>query len=259
MTSRQAAQKLFVLALIGLLAAAPAGAGISYASGSCKDGGNNGGSTNSLTFSFTTSSGANRELDVCLQGDTLASGHDDITGVTYNSVSMSLVAKMTNSNQDRYSYHYELQNPSSGTHNVVVSATNNHYLLAGAAEYDGVAQSGQPDTSATNITANSTVDALTTSVTTSTNNDWTVLCEGAYDAGGEPTAGTGATLRCDDGTYGTWGLFDSNGAITPAGSYSMTTDRGGSTFITHIVAALKPYVAAGSCAPSLAATGAGCQ
>ena len=70
---------------------------------------NNGGTTNSLTHSYTVSSGANRILYVALLGDTIG-GNDDITGVTYAGVSMTLITKVVTGNvgANRFQYLYRL-------------------------------------------------------------------------------------------------------------------------------------------------------
>lgn len=55
------------------------------------------------------------------------------------------------------------------------------------------------------------------------------------------TAGTGLTRRTTDATFGSWGLFDSNGVIHPAGSFSGTTNRTTSTSqMIHIMATIAP-------------------
>lgn len=199
------------------------------------DGGNNGGSTASLTFSYTVGSGANRLLSVCVTGDTTV---DDVTGATYNGVSMSLIAKIQATAGTRWSYSFYLLAPASGAHNVVISAGSSHFLLAGAADYSGVNASGQPDATATN-SINIPASSMSTSVTTVANNDWAILCENGFSSG-PPTAGAGSTVRAVDAAFGTWGIFDSNGPITPAGSYSMTTGYGSVSDITHVIGAFKP-------------------
>ena len=64
-------------------------AGITY--DNSVDGGNNGGSTTSLTYSYTVGSGPNRLLVVNLIGDTSA---DDISSVTYAGTAMTLLGKV---------------------------------------------------------------------------------------------------------------------------------------------------------------------
>lgn len=206
------------------------------------DGGNNGGTTNSHSFNYTCGSGSNRALFIALVGDIAISGVDDITGVTYNSVSCTLLQKAVNTGQNRFHYIYYLLNPASGSNSVAITCTNNHYLLAGAADYTGIAQSGQPDNNTTNLVSGS---SATTSLVTVADNCWTFLMEQCFSANNPPAAGTGSTLRVTDAVFGTWGWFDSNAPITPAGSYSMTTTRTAPSYpISHIMASLSPAGAA---------------
>jgi len=208
------------------------------------DGGNNGGSTNSLTFAHTCGAGADRLLVVGVAGDS-AGGFDDITGVTYNGVAMTLAKKEladSASSTTRHAYQYFLVAPATGANNVVVSCTNNHYLLCGAADYTGMKQSGQPDATTSQETA---VSALTqtTSITPIAASSWAALMEGGYSGGGDipPTAGAGCTRRAKDGTFGTWGIFDTNAEISAA--HNMTTDRPdyGSKGIYSILHAIASY------------------
>ena len=84
-------------------------AGITY--DNSVDGGNNGGSTASLTYSYTVGSGSNRLLVVNLIGDTSA---DDISSVTYGGTAMTLVGKVQ-APSNNWQYLYYLLNPSSGS------------------------------------------------------------------------------------------------------------------------------------------------
>ena len=77
------------------------------------DGGNNGGSTTSLTYSYTVGTNSNRLLLVNLMGDVSV---DDISSVTYAGVPMTLVNKVQTPS-DRWHYLYYLLSPSSGTNN----------------------------------------------------------------------------------------------------------------------------------------------
>lgn len=203
------------------------------------DGANSAGTT-SLSFSHTVGSGENRLLVANFVGD-LIGGNDDITSVTYNSVAMTLAVKSSAAGSDRYTYMYYLLNPSTGANNIVINCTNSHRIDASAADYAGVLAL---DTTTTNITANTTDTSLTTSLTTTVDNCWVILVEGGYNVGSLPSAGTNATRRAAD-TVGTGGIFDSNGVITPAGSYSMTTTRSSnpSAKTVHLVASFKPWVA----------------
>lgn len=211
------------------------------------DGGNNGGTTNSLTFSYTCSSGSNRLLLVAFLGDVI-SGNDDITGVTYNSVSMTQIAKITAGGaNNRILYFYYQLNPSTGANNVVINCTNNHYLLAGAADYTGVSAL---DNSGTNPGSGS-IATLTTSVTPVAANCWVMLADNSVDVGAgsrAPVAGSGSTRRTFDAAFIDWAIFDSNAAVTGGSAYSMTTKTppGDGTnpcnTINHIIASFSPAI-----------------
>ncbi len=197
------------------------------------DGGNNGGSTTSLTFSIDVGSGSDRGLAVGLTGGTGVEG-DDISSVTFNGVGMTLVNKVlgpgSGGGAGRWVYLYALHAPSTGSHSVVVTAGSSHYLIATATAYTGVFQSSTLDASATGTTSAAT-DTVTTAVTSVTDNAWMIAVRNAYASGAFPTAGTGSTRREYDHALGANGIFDSNGVIHPAGSYSMSTTYGSTTLI----------------------------
>ncbi len=195
---------------------------------SAADLGDNSNTTNNLTASYTCGSGLARLLVVAIIGDELSvTAQDDITGVTYAGTTMQLGAKLadnTGTKPPRYTYLYHLINPTSGANNVVINCTNTHYIAALAGDYTGVSAIGQPDATKTNDDPTGTGVALTTTITTVANNSWAVLIALGYSDGTPPTASTGDIRRTFDAAFGEIGLFDSNGAITPAGNYSMSTN-----------------------------------
>ena len=128
------------------------------------DGGNNNGSTTSLSYSYTVGTNPNRLLLVNVAGDTSV---DDISSVTYAGGAMSLITKVHTPN-DRWHYVYYVLAPASGTNNVVVTAATAHYLLSEATSWYNVAQSGQPANYTTNTAASGVY--LTTSLPASPNN-----------------------------------------------------------------------------------------
>lgn len=210
------------------------------------DAASDGGAITATSLSWShTCTGANRILFVGFNGDN-SGGADDITGVTYNSVAMTLAVKKINpTSGDRNLYLYYLIAPATGSHTVTISASGSHNLSGGALSYTGAKQSSQPDATTTNVEVSSASKTLTTAIVTVNDNSWSVLLEGCFDGSSGPIAGTGATLRQLDtiSTFGAWGLFDSNAAIHPAGSYSMTTTRTSDPFglcIVHVVASFQP-------------------
>jgi hypothetical protein len=199
--------------------------------------GNTGGGTSTLTTAYTCSSGSNRLLVVGVIGDTTL---DNVTGVTYNGVAMTLAVKQTTVfSNNRVTYLFYLLNPASGSNNVVISASVAEYLFGLAADYTGVGQFAQPDNTIANIGANTSITTLTTSLTTILDNCWTVGIESGF--GGIPSASSGDSLRVREGAFNAGMLFDSNMAVTPPQSYGMTTTRSsGSDSIIHVIASFSP-------------------
>lgn len=197
----------------------------------------------SLSWNHTCS-GSLGILWVGFNGDNIG-GADDITSVTYNGVAMTLADKQVGgaTGGDRNTYLYYLIGPATGSHTVTINCSGSHLLQGGSASYTGAKTSGQPDAHTINAEINPVFQTLTTSLTTSADNCWTILVENCYDGGTPPVAGTNSTRRTFDATNGGWGLFDSNGAIHPAGSFSMTTTRGANPFnleILHVMASFQP-------------------
>ena len=90
----------------------------------------------SQTTAFTVGSGSNRKMIVGVD----ANGGDTVTEVTYNGVSMfaNLIAK-TQDGTGAYNYAFYLDNPSSGTHNIVVSVSGSRNTSTAAVAYSGAA------------------------------------------------------------------------------------------------------------------------
>jgi hypothetical protein len=205
--------------------------------------GTNGGtdSGTSITFSHTCS-GSDRFLVVAVIGD-VGAGAEDVTGCTYDGVAMTLADKISDTLIARFGYVFYLVNPASGANNVVASCTGSHFLAAGAASYTGVNQAGNPEV-INKTFSNADADAsLTTSITPLTADSWVVLGGLGFDgSGGAPSAGTGATRRTYESSFGLWAIYDSNGP-QPASSYSMTWSYGqgaGSADLGSIMLAIAP-------------------
>jgi len=202
------------------------------------DGGNATGTSH--TFSHTCT-GANRALAIGVVGDVTSGGNDDITGVTYNGVACAFVAKVT-STINRFLYLYLIVAPASGANNVVISAGSSHFLAGVAASYTGVGQTGQPDAS---VSGALTTSAITGTVTTVADNCWLVGTAYHNFTGNPLAAGTNTVERVEDATFTFLGMYDSNAAQTPAGSYSLQVTHI-STAIGIIVMSLAPPGAAGN-------------
>ena len=146
------------------------------------DGGNS--ATGTLTFAHTCT-GTNRFIVVGFVGNTV----DDVTGVTYNGVAMSLIAKVL-SDSTRYVYLYGLVAPATGSNNVVITTSSADTIIGGALSYTGVKQEAA-EASGTAAGASTHPQA---SVTTVTANAWVVgILAGSTND--DTTADSGTTFR----------------------------------------------------------------
>lgn len=103
--------------------------------------------------------------------------------------------------------------------------------------YSGARISSIPDASTKGTTSTNT---MTGTVTTVADNDWGVFV--AYDGNGGMGASTGSTLRGSI-VASAYGMFDTNSALTPPGSHSMSvTDAGSGTSAGFVMAAFAPAV-----------------
>lgn len=181
------------------------------------------------TWSHTTS-GTNRILFVGA-----ISTADTITGVTYNSVAMTLIGKTSYPGVGRQGVAlFYLINPTSGAN--TVSVTGSSTVSGFSSSFTGAQQSGQPDSFAATNPADGANLVMTTTVVAS--NCWLVACE-ADGAGGE-TAGAGTTIRQTHSFALT--LSDSNGTVG-TGSQSLTINFA-SNKRAGIVASFSPAAAA---------------
>jgi len=197
------------------------------------DGGNNGGSTTSLTYSYTVGSGPNRLLIVNLIGGVSV---DDISSVNYAGISMTLLGKVQ-APSNAWQYIYFLINPQSGPNNVVITAASAHYLISEAASWYNIKQSAQPDALTTN-TAPAASTSIGTSITTVASG--ALVVQGVW-SDGHVTAGQGATPIMIENAFGAGGIFASGGSpVTPAGNVSMTTISDGRMSTGVIMASFSP-------------------
>jgi len=176
---------------------------------------NSSGSGTSLTFSHVCS-GSNLILIVGIQTYLVSPTGITISSVTYDGVEMTSFGNVERTPNGEYQYMYYLIAPSVGSQNIIITTTTPmDYIGATSASYTGVRQTGQPDSYVT--FPNSTGTSITTTTTTIADNSWLV---GFYvvDTAGTWTAGLDTTAR---DAIGNARLFDSNGAKTPAGSYSL--------------------------------------
>lgn len=199
------------------------------------DGGNAAGN---LTFAHTVGSGSNRILWVSVLGSSVSSA--DVSGVTYAGTAMTLIASKQ-ANSGRFIYLFYLVAPATGSNNVVITSASN-FTWGGASSYSGASQTGVPDASNTGDSGASAT-SWTDSVTTTANNCWTVIA-GRSNAGGIG-AGASTTQRASESAFGTANICDSNAAVTPAGSASLTITGIGGDWLYGVMASFAPAGAGG--------------
>lgn len=195
-------------------------------------GGNTG--TGTLTVSHTCT-GNDRALVV--SASAAVPNGVAISGVTYAGVSMTLVDTIAIQSNVTQRMFY-LLNPASGANDIVLSVTGANGSTAkrlAAASYTGVKQSAQPD--ATTKTGPATSSTITGTLTTVADSCWLVASGHGNTSVG---AGTGTTQRAAQDSI--TGVFDSNGAKSPAGSYSLQVTNGGADNGGIIVLSFAPTV-----------------
>lgn len=171
-----------------------------------------------LTFSSPNVSGSNTFgiVTVFVQTDLV------INNVTWNGVSCTFIAGQTNDSANERLEMWYITAPTAGVTNIVISRTGGTNALNGYAGYwTGVSQTSQPEAFSNNH--NSSVSTWTQSVTTLTNNAWTIC--NARNGVGAFTAGTGTTFRT---AVSSVVIADSGGDISPAQAFSMSMTFAGS-------------------------------
>lgn len=183
----------------------------------------------SATVAYTCT-GSNQILFVGVVGE-LAS--DNITGVTYNGVSMTLIDKNSNG-VSRWTYIFYLLNPASGSNNIVISAGSSSFIEGMAASYTGVLQSGQPDAHGFTIQGSAS-SSITKSLTTVADNCW--IFGFSHTNTVQTYTATGRAVRLDgDNNNDTMVTYDTNGAVTPAGATSVGFSYSGTPGFSEIYA-----------------------
>jgi hypothetical protein len=189
---------------------------------------NNQTAAGSVTISFTNTAG-----DILFVAHVNRIG-DTTTGITYNGVAMTQIAKTDDTTGNQF-YLYYLLAPATGAHNIVISYTGSGNIRTVAASYSGAKHSGQPDAS---TTANGgSASSATLALSSITDQCWFVMVAWNGQDWAE-SAGAGATARGS----GNLKFFDSNNYKSPAGSYSMTIDwsASGSTNFAAFQASFQP-------------------
>lgn len=206
---------------------------------SAKTRGDNGPGYSSTTCTYAhTCTGANVVLVVGVNGDT----SDNITGITYNGNAMTYITKIQQASGLRWQYiYYILIGTGDETaHNVVVTSSANIGITSEAVSYTGAKQSAQPDASGTYTATNAA--SISTSLTTVADNCWVMMQVAASN--GLLANGTYQFLRYISSANTGSGFFDSNGALTPAGSKTVDATSGAGSSYGAVFASFAPYVAA---------------
>ena len=192
------------------------------------------GSSTVTTVTFAqTCTGSNLVLFV----EAYSTTGDDVTGITYNSVAMTQLAKISKNGSAEKLYLYYLIAPATGSNNVVVTRSGTGGFLHGAAaSFTGALQSGIPDSTnqaAQTVAATSQIIATTTVL----DNCWLV---GAWvcDNGGI-SGQSGTVVRAGDTTFDV--LASGEAAVTPAGSASLAVNCN-NTKSAGIVASFAPVL-----------------
>lgn len=192
----------------------------------------------SETYAHTNGASANYMTVTILRNDDTTTAADDVTGVTYNGVSMTQLGKYNTSTQEPgVLYIYGLANPATGSNNVVISLTGSTGSRAYSVtnSYTGVAATGQPDASNTGTTVGT---SLTVSVTTVDDNAWLIGAMGVNSGGVTQSAGTGTVLRGAVTTGDNLGSYDANSPTSPAGSDSLVMNSSASRTMYGLVLSL---------------------
>lgn len=151
------------------------------------------------------------------------SGGTAPSSITWNGT--ALTSLRVNNGGGSYEYAYDLLGAASGTHNLVISFSTPTFNATGAASYDGVLQSGFPDSLNTSF-ADTTANPFVGNTTTVANNSWVITMASLADGFSSVTNGVNRTTG---GTAST-NISDSNTPVTPAGSYSISLNGTGRIF-----------------------------
>ena len=171
-----------------------------------------------------------------------------ITSATFAGSNMTLIGYTNNqSYTERRVYLYAIANPASGANNIYISWNGScDYVAVFPVSYSSAGTVGIPDSYNTYQSGGGQVTAFSCATTTVANNCWLVGLGWKLDINQGLTAGTGTTvLRSYTWqTNAAMSLGDSNGAKTPAGSYSLGFTSGMSAYACEIVASISPALSA---------------
>lgn len=193
------------------------------------------------TQSFTVGAGSERKLWLGIE---VQGGGDVVTSVTYAGNTMTQAVKRAAVfGAGYYEYLYYQDAPTSGANNIVVNLSGASAVALLYADYTG-------NGIGTDSTVQSSAGSGTTfaqAFTTVADNCWTINLIRTSAGGSNPAAGTGSFERVSGVAIGDngLGLFDSNAAVTPAGSYTMNYTSSNTDW-TSIGASFAPPAVANS-------------
>ena len=190
----------------------------------------------SLTVSHNCSAGSNVALFSAVE----CQAGDNVTGVTYNGASMTQVGKLATGVASYENYIYSKVAPTSGANNIVVSCSGSRTLICLSKDYTGVDQTTPAE--AYNSTS-TTGSPGTVSVTTLTNNAW-IFGTIRVNASVPTSNGTNTVSVTNSASDVGFRLYDSNAALTPAGSYSLNWNFSSSQLYGAQIISIKPAGAA---------------
>lgn len=187
----------------------------------------------SVTYA-KTNTGSNITLLMAAYAD----GADLVTGITYNAVAGTFIAKRERPIDSGYSYMYYLINPATGANNVVISTSANTGIIGCAASYTGTNQSTQPDNSGTN--AGKPVSELYATLTP--NSDGTFVVFAALLDNDSIAAGTATTMRASGSSV--FAIGDSGGVVSPAAATTIGYTGGANSGSTGVIVSVGAPAAA---------------
>jgi len=168
-----------------------------------------------------------------------------VNSVTFNGVNLThvLTYEFGGSRSDLWA----LASPASGTHDIVVTYDSVAFGNCSAASYTGASGAFPDATGSGNGLVFPT--SISFATTTAADNAWVVGYVASDNAAETYTAGSGTTLRDQQAQGGqaiSGALFDSNGAVSPAGANTLTINLAGSSSISSgQTVSFAPAVAAG--------------
>ena len=231
-------------ALLCLLAATNGWAAVAFDAATSSDCA----SCTSLSWSHTTSSGSDRLLTVGVQ---ISGNLVTLSGVTYNSISLSGTCSAANTNGDEYrAYISELVAPATGANTVAITPSRTAFDLIGGA----VTWTGAHQTTPTGTCASATGNSSAPSVAPTVASDEIAIDSVIVATHDAMTAGSGQTERWDRTPF----FVARGGGSTEAGpnptmSWTVTSSNWAITAV-----GVKPAASASGCVPKLMLLGVGC-